>query len=433
MDMETRPLPPRNERESKPVPGQDASRLDAAIVGGGIVGQTLAVALADAGFAVAIFDRDAPAKQLDVGFDGRASAVALGSQRILESLGVWADIAAAAGPIRDIRVSDGPSRLFLHYDHRAAGERAADGSAAPLGFIVENRTLRQALATALAARPAIALHAPAAVASIAVEPAGAVVTLESGAQYRAGLVIGADGRGSVVRRAAGIATAAWDYPQTAIVTAVRHAVPHRGIAHERFLPAGPFALLPLKDPTLSSVVWTERRDLVQSLLALDDRTLGAEMTERFGPSLGPLALEGPRWTWPLKLHHAARYAAPRLVLAGDAAHGIHPIAGQGLNLGWRDVAALAEVLVDARRLGQDIGTLDVLGRYEAWRRPDTLALVMATDGLNRLFGNDLAPIRLARDLGLGVVNRLPGLKRVLMRQAMGLNGNLPRLARGLPL
>jgi 2-octaprenyl-6-methoxyphenol hydroxylase len=399
------------------------ARFDVAIIGGGPVGALLALALGKAGLRIALIDRTAPPVMQSAAYDGRATAVALGSQRILKGLGLWQRLAEAAGPILDIRVSDGRSRLFLHYDHRSVGDD-------PLGYIVENRHLRAALATEVAAEPAIVLFAPATVTGLAADATGVTLARAEGAELRATLVVGADGRGSLVRRSAGIAATEWQYGQTALVCSVRHDAPHHGIAHERFLTPGPLALLPLRDPHRCSVVWTERDATAAALLALDDAAFSAEMQARFGESLGRIRIEGRRWSWKLGLHHASRYAAPRLALAGDAAHGIHPIAGQGLNLGWRDVAALAEVLVDARRLGLDIGALAVLERYEAWRRPDTLSLILATDGLNRLFSNDVAPVRVARDVGLGLVNRIAPLKRRFMRQAMGLAGPLPRLVRG---
>ncbi|MBV8165385.1 MAG: 2-octaprenyl-6-methoxyphenyl hydroxylase [Alphaproteobacteria bacterium] len=399
------------------------SVFDVAVVGGGMVGSTLALALGGAGFRVVLIDREPPATMIADAYDGRASAIALGSKHVLTSLGVWPMLAPDAGPIRDIRVSDGPSRLFLHYDHRDVNDEA-------LGYIVENRHLRRALATALAACPTVARRAPVALEAVERDPHGATLVLGDGTRLAAGLVIGADGRGSRVREAAGIEIMAWRYPQTAIVCSVRHARPHHGVAHERFLAAGPFALLPLKDEHRASIVWTERAHRVDTMMALDDDTISGEMTHFFGDTLGTLTIEGRRWTWPLGLHHAQRYVDARLALVGDAAHGIHPIAGQGLNLGLRDVAALAEVLVDARRLGLDIGDLGVLERYQRWRRPDNVALLVATDSLNRLFTVDAAPIRLARDLGLAAVNRLPPLKRLFMRHAMGLLGDLPRLARG---
>ena len=229
------------------------------------------------------------------------------------------------------------------------------------------------------------------------------------------------------------ATTEWAYAQTGIVCTVAHEKPHGGVAHEHFLPAGPFAMLPMVDDDgvhRSSIVWTERRDLAPAMMALDDAAFAAEIERRFGPSLGRLRPIGGRFAYPLTLVHAERYVDHRLALLGDAAHAIHPIAGQGLNLGLRDVAALAEAIVDAQRLGLDIGDGLALERYERWRRFDNLMLMAVTDVLNRLFSNDLAPVRLARDLGLAAVNRLPPLKRLFMRHAMGMVGDLPRLIRG---
>ncbi|MBI3512886.1 MAG: UbiH/UbiF/VisC/COQ6 family ubiquinone biosynthesis hydroxylase [Proteobacteria bacterium] len=403
-----------------------SSPIDIAVVGGGLVGSTVALALGQVGFRVALIDREPLATQTADAYDGRASAIALGSKRVLAGLGVWSRLAADAGPILDIRVSDGPSRLFLHYDHRAVSDEA-------LGYIVENRHLRRALADALAGCPLVVRHAAVALDTVERDQDAVALALSDGTRLTAALMVGADGRGSRVRDAAGIALTAWRYPQTAIVCSVRHERPHRAVAHERFLAAGPFALLPLKDQHRASIVWTESNNRVDAMMALDDAGLSRAMTERFGDTLGALAIDGRRWTWPLGLHHAERYVDARLVLVGDAAHGIHPIAGQGLNLGLRDVAALAEVLVDARRLGLDVGDQLVLERYQRWRRPDNVALLVATDGLNRLFTIEAGPVRLARDLGLAVVNRLPPLKQLFMRHAMGLLGDLPRLTRGQPL
>src|SRR6266404_4185823 len=245
-----------------------------------------------------------------------------------------------------------------------------------------------------------------------------------------------DGARSALRAAAGIGVAEFAYAQTGIVCTVSHELPHEGVAHEHFLPAGPFAMLPMTDHEglhRSSIVWTERRDLAQAMLALDDDGFSAEIERRFGDSLGRIHVLGRRWSYPLRLLHAQSYVAARLALIGDAAHAIHPIAGQGLNLGLRDVAALAEVLADAHRLGLDLGTADVLADYQRWRRFDTLLLIAVTDSLNRLFSTDIAPLRFLRDLGLGAVNRLPPVKRLLMRHAMGAAGPRPRLLRGLPL
>jgi len=399
--------------------------VDIAIVGGGMVGLAAAAAAESGGLSVAVIDRADPATQRAAAFDGRTSAIALGAQRMLAVLGVWDGLAAAAEPILDIRVSDGDSPLFLHYDHREVGD-------APLGWIVENRAIRRALFAAVAARPGIAHLAPAGIKALEREAGHVAVTLDDGATIAARLLIGADGRNSSIRRQFGIEATTWSYPQTGIVCTIGHARPHRGVAHERFLPAGPFAILPMTG-NRSSLVWTERADLAPVMMALPDDEFLEEIASRVGGFLGALSLEGPRWSYPLSLLHAERYVDPRVALIGDAAHAIHPIAGQGLNLGLKDAAVLAEVLVDARRLGLDIGQVDLLERYARWRRFDNLALIAATDGLNRLFSNDIAPVRLVRDLGLAAVNRIGPAKRLFMRHAMGVLGDLPRLVRGEPL
>ncbi len=350
-------------------------------------------------------------------------------------LGVWPGLAPYAQPILDIRVSDGKpgrpaSRFFLHYDHRESGLEA------PFGHIVENRAVRRALAARLAELPQARVIAPGRLASLERGPGRVDARLEDGREIRARLLVAADGARSTLRQEAGIAAAEITYAQTAIVATVAHELPHGGVAHEHFLPAGPFAMLPMTDAEglhRSSIVWTERRALAPALLGLDDDGFSAEIERRFGASLGRIQVLGRRWSYPLKLVHAERYAGHRLVLVGDAAHAIHPIAGQGLNLGLRDVAALAEVIVEAHRLGLDIGAADVLAGYERWRRFDVMLLIAVTDSLNRLFSNDIGPLRLARDLGLAAVDRLPPLKRLLMRHAMGAAGPRPRLLRGLPL
>src|SRR5437588_64243 len=272
---------------------------------------------------------------------------------------------------------------------------------------------------------------------------GAVVRLADGAQLRTRLVAAADGQNSPLRRAAGIGTVEWRYRQTGIVTTVQHERPHRGIAVEHFLPAGPFAILPMTDEPVedaahprrgrSSIVWTEDADLAPRLLALPDAEFAAELRARFGDFLGEIEPIGPRWGYKLALMQAERYAARRLALVGEAAHVIHPIAGQGLNIGIRDIAALAEIIIDARHLGLDIGDESILQQYQRWRRSDALMLAAVTDGLNRLFSNTIAPVKLARDAGLAIVNRVPPLKRLLMQHAMGVLGDRPRLARGEPL
>jgi 2-octaprenyl-6-methoxyphenol hydroxylase len=396
------------------------------IAGGGLTGLLLGVACAGAGLTVAIVDRQDPAALLADRFDGRSSAIGYGSHRVLDAAGLWPDIASDAEPIREIRVADGDSPLFLHYDHRELA------TGAPLGYIVENRILRRVLTNRARSIPNLLFLAPLAVGSVSTTAFGATAALSDGRQIRARLVAAADGRESPLRCAAGIRTIEWRYPQTGIVTTVRHQRPHHGIAIEHFLPAGPFAILPMTG-NRSSIVWTEQAALAPRLVNLSDTPFAAELAARFGDFLGPVEPIGPRWTYPLSLLLAESYVATRLALIGEAAHTIHPIAGQGLNLGIRDVAALAELVIDARRLGLDIGTEIVLLRYQQWRRFDALALAVVTDCLNRLFSNSLAPFQLARDVGLAAVNRFPPLKRLLMRDAMGILGDLPRLVRGEPL
>jgi len=358
-------------------------------------------------------------------YDGRTTAVAYGSQQVLSGIGLWEALAPEAEPIREIRVADGNSPLFLHYDHRALGD-------APLGYIVENRLLRRALFARAQALDTLTLLAPLDVVGCETADGAARLRLSDGRSLRASLVIGADGRNSPLREAAGVRSFRKTYGQTAIVCTVRHALPHHGVAVEHFRSAGPFAILPMRN-NRSSIVWTERNDDARRILALDAAAFARELGGRFGDHLGALAIEGERWSYPLALLHAERYIAPRLALVGDAAHVIHPIAGQGWNLGVRDVAALAELLVDAARLGLDLGANSLLERYERWRRVDNLTLTAVTDGLNRLFTMELPPVRLVRDLGLAAVNRAPLAKRFLMRHAMGLVGDAPRLVRGTAL
>ena len=394
---------------------------DVAIVGGGMVGLTLAIALGTSGLDVVVVDREAPDTATGAKFDGRASAIAFSSVRMLEALGIWREVRQHQ-PILDIRVSDGDSLLFLHYDHRQLGDT-------PMGQMVENRHFRQALFARLAALPNVRLLAPEEVKTADWRGARVQLQLQSGTEISAELCIAADGARSKLREQAGIGCAAWRYGQTGIVCTVHHKRPHHGVAHERFLPAGPFAILPLTG-NRSSLVWTERQEQAPAILSLDEPDFLAELRLRFGDHLGELTVTGPRWSYPLGLHLADRYVDGRLALIGDAAHGIHPIAGQGLNLGLRDVAALAEVLVDARRLGLDLGQPWALDRYQRWRRFDALVLAVVTDALNRLFSNDLAPLQLARDVGLALVDRAPPLKQFFMRHAMGSMGNLPKLLRG---
>lgn len=406
-------------------------RSDAIVVGGGLVGGSLALALAQGGLAVTLVDRVALDVMAAAPYDGRSSAIAFATQRMLAQIGLWADVEHAAAPIHDIRVSDGASPLFLHYAHDDLGP-ALEG--APFGWIVENGAMRQGLAKQLADAAAISVIAPAKAAAFDQEDSRTVLHLDNGQVLSAPLLIAADGTDSMLRAQAGIAVTQWRYPQAGIVCTMAHEQPHDGIAHERFLPAGPFAVLPMTDSPdglhRSSIVWTEKEELAPAMMALSDEAFSAEMQRRFGNWYGDVRVLGDRWSYPLRLLHAERYVQDRFALVGDAAHTIHPIAGQGLNLGLRDVAALAEVVVDDRRLGLDYGMLSTLQRYERWRRMDNVSLIAVTDGLNRLFSNDIPPVRLARDLGMAAVNRMPGLKRFFMQHAMGTVGALPRLLRG---
>ena len=404
--------------------------VDVVISGGGMVGLPLGLALAQGGFKTLVADGAAPARVLEPKFDGRVSALAYASVRMLSALGVWEGLAPDAQPIHEILVSDGavgrPASPFsLHFDAEEIGAKA-------LGHLAENRHIRAALYEVVARTPNLELVAPAVVKSFAVESGGATVTLADGEEITCALVIAADGRDSRLRNDTGIGVIGWSYPQTGIVATVEHEQPHNGVAYEHFLPSGPFAILPMTG-NRSSIVWTEDAALAPHIVKLPDAEFAAELQARFGDFLGAIEPVGPRWTYPLSLMQAERYTARRLALIGEAAHVIHPIAGQGLNVGIRDCAALAEAVIDARRLGLDIGDDSVLERYQRWRRLDAVLLAGVTDGLNRLFSNRIAPLKLARDLGLAAVNRMPPLKRLLMQHAMGTLGDRPRLARGEPL
>ena len=398
--------------------------FDLMIVGGGMTGLTLACAVAGAGPRVLLIERQPLQAAVAPGFDGRVTAIAQASRRLLETLGLWAELAPGAQPIEDIRVGERHSPLTVHYDHRAVGDE-------PLGHIVENRLIRSALLRRVQALSGhgLTLAAPATVARIGWRDQGARVRLEDGRVLSGALVAAAEGRTSPTRAAAGIEVMRWDYRQTGIVATLAHERPHRGLAVERFFPEGPCAILPMTGRR-SSIVWAAEDRLAQELIRLDDDEFMGELAERVGDALGALTLAGPRWHYPLSMVQARRYTGRRLALVGDAAHAIHPIAGQGWNLALRDVAALAELVVDAQRLGLDPGGATVLARYERWRRFDSLALIAITDGLNRLFANDLLPLRLARELGLGMVERIAPLKGFFMRHAMGLLGDLPRVMRG---
>ena len=397
------------------------------VSGGGMVGLSLGLALAQGGFRTVVADIAPLATQLEPKFDGRVSALAYASIRMYRALGVWEALEKDAQPIREILVTDGaPGRaaspFSLHFD-------AAEVGAPQLGAIVENRHIRAALQARAEGEKNLTLIAPAAVKSIVTEGGGVKALLGNGEIVAATLAVAADGRVSPLREAAGIKTIGWSYPQIGIVATVEHEKPHNGVAYEHFLPAGPFAILPMTG-NRASLVWTEEKLRAPALLALDEDRFNDELARRFGAHLGAVKAVGPRWSYPLSFHIARDFVKPRFALAGDCAHGIHPIAGQGLNLGLKDAAALAEVLLDAARLGQDIGALDVLKRYERWRRFDSVALAASTDALNRLFSNDIAPLRVLRDIGMGIVDSIGPARRFFMRHAGGDVGKLPRLMKG---
>ena len=403
------------------------TQSDILIVGGGLNGPVLALAAAQAGFTVTLVDRLPANTRADPGFDGRAYALALASCRMLRNLGLWEAVKDHAQPMLEIKVTDGragegASPWMLHFDHAELEE-------GPMGHLVEDRFLRRALLQAMDDTPGITHLSGETVVAQQVEGAVARLTLASGKEIAGRLLVGADGRASGTAERAGIGRQAWGYGQTAIVCAVSHERPHGGIAHQFFTPSGPLAILPLTG-NRCSIVWSETEARAAEIMGYDDEGFLEALRPVFGSFLGEIALAGERFTYPLGLTLANSFVAPRLALIGDAAHGVHPIAGQGLNAGLRDVAALADVLGQARQRGEDIGAVQVLARYQSWRRFDTATLAIATDGFNRLFSNDNPLLRLVRDAGMAVVNAQPGLRRGFMREAAGLTGDIPPLMRG---
>ncbi|MBO6561642.1 MAG: UbiH/UbiF/VisC/COQ6 family ubiquinone biosynthesis hydroxylase [Nisaea sp.] len=399
---------------------------DVLIVGGGLSGMSAALALQATGLSVTVIDPVPAEVQAAAGYDGRTTAISQSSKRMLDRLGVWQAMPEPACPIGDIRVQEGGSPLFLQFDREDAGPEA-------MGFIADNGSLKAGLYRQAAGKDGLTVLAPASVAALEGGSGSVTATLEDGRHVTARLALAADGRRSPTRRRAGIRATEFSYGQTAITCTVTHSRPHNYVAYEHFRPAGPFAMLPLMDAEdgshRSCLVWSERTATAEALLKLSDAEFDRELADAFDDSLGELHVSGKRWGYPLGLIHAERYIGNRLVLIGDAAHGIHPIAGQGFNLGLRDIAALADTIEDALRLGLDIGSAPILDKYQRWRRFDVMSLIAATDGLNRLFSNNSAAVKLLRDAGLGLVQRIGPLKRAFMRAAMGTAGDLPRLMR----
>jgi len=400
---------------------------DILIVGGGLNGPALALALGDAGFTVTVIDALPAGARGEDAFDGRGYALALASQRLLKAIGVWDKVADHAQALLDIRISDGragegPGPFVLEFDHAEIDE-------GPMGYMVEDRFLSRALLDGVMAHPKVTLLDGETVVAQEVGPASVTLTLGSGKQLTGAMIVGCDGRRSGTADRAGITRYGHDYGQTSLVCAINHDLPHNGVAHQFFMPPGPLAILPLPG-NQSSIVWTETHDDAARIQALDDEAYLEVLRPRFGDFLGNISLAGKRFTYPLNLTVANAFVADRLALVGDAAHGMHPIAGQGLNAGLKDVGALAEVLTLAKRRGEDFGRIDVLERYQEWRRFDVAAMVSVTEVTNHLFSNDNPILRGMRDIGLGVVNAIPGLRRGFIREAAGLTGDLPKLLQG---
>ena len=400
---------------------------DIIIVGGGLIGSALAIALSSIGFDVTVVDRQSNKLTKSQNFDGRAYALSHASIRMLKVLGIWNYFKENAQPILDIKVSDGrvgegASDWFLHFDHQELEE-------GPMGHLIEDRYIREALKTDIEMSKQIKYIYNAEVISQNVKDTGVSLNLSDGQVLRAQLLVGCDGRNSKIAHWSNISHVGWDYNQTALVCALSHEKQHFGVAHQFFNPAGPLAILPLKG-NKSSIVWTETKDRAKHINDMCDEDYLNALSPVIGNFLGSINLVGDRFSYPLGLSLADSFIAKRTVLVGDSAHGIHPLAGQGLNLGLKDIAALTEVLALAKRRGESFSSKQVLERYQKWRRFDTSAMAVATDSINKLFSNDNIILRSMRDIGLGSVNATPHLRRSFMRHAAGLSGDLPKLLQG---
>lgn len=387
-----------------------------------MIGLTLAIGLSKCRLKVAVIDAAPPQTQLAKTFDGRASAIAYASYQMLEAIGHWRHAAQFSEPINEIHVSDDGSFVFVHFE---AGEHDED----PMGYMLENRHMRVSLEACLKECRGITRFAPDKIKTYETADGGVSVTLESGQRLSAPVLIAAEGRGSELRKAAGIGVTSWSYKQSGIVATIEHELPHSGVAYELFFGDGPFAILPLQG-NRSSLVWALKDDYAKLVKDFSDAAFERAIIEKVGGFLGKVKVTGPRWVFPLSLQMPDSVIGERLVLTGDAAHGIHPISGQGMNLGFRDVAALVEVLNEAKINGEDLGSPQVLERYERWRRTDNLSLGAITDSLTRLFSNDIKPVKAARNFGLGVVQKTPKAKKFFVDHAKGSFGKLPALLKG---
>ena len=402
------------------------STTDIAIIGGGLTGSLMALAAAKHGFSVCIIDAIAANMQKNPDFDGRSYAMAMASGRMLKALGLWEDIETETQPILDIKVTDGavgeqPSPFFLHFDKYGLDE-------GPMGHMIEDRHLRAVLQSRLIDNVNITYLRGQRVEDQTAQMASSILCLDDGSQIHAKLVICADGRSSAFAKRAGVTYTGWKYAQSALVCALEHERSHNGFAYQHFMPPGPLAILPLKN-NRCSIVWTETIENAHTIMAMDNDGYLDVLRPRFGSFLGEIKLVGKRFFYPLDMSIAKSFIAERVAVIGDAAHGMHPIAGQGLNSGMRDIAALAQLCLEAKNRGEDFGSQAVLARYQEWRRFDATALALTMDAFNRLFSNDNSLLRSFRTIGMGVLNLLPSTKRTFMREAAGVRGNLPDLMR----